>query len=449
MKRLLRAPGESKSHANNSDRIVMNWTQFFARAALVLASACLFPEPSRAGDQPRNLPLTPSLSPSDGERVSAGRVRGIIRCIEPDQATGTSMAVVVNDVPLVHTAQVFPLPRRSKVIPPANAGGHATVVLENLDAILKSAGSDLSRVVKLNVYLAQADAMPKVQQALAHAFGGETKPAVSFVVGDLAEQPGALVAMDAVAVSSIEAKEVKRFQSATVLPAGPKIYVSGMADTNNLVPATRKTLEKLVAAIGHLGLQAADIVQLKVFLEPMSEVGAVRKEIDRFFDFKAPPIVFVEWISPAPNPPIEIELIAAAKGDFSKAPESVSFLTPPGTTSSKVYSRVARVNRGKQIYISGLYGMNASDAVSQICEIFASLGDVLKATGSDFEHLAKATYYVTDNDASNKLNELRPEFYNPQRAPAASKAKVKNVGLPGRAPASMCTVTMDMIAVTK
>ena len=87
--------------------------------------------------------------------------------------------------------------------------------------------------------------------------------------------------------------------------------------------------------------------------------------------------------------------------------------------------------------------MNSSHGSGQVREIFGALGQVLKKSGSDFEHLAKATYYVTDNEASNQLNAIRPEFYNSQRPPAASKAMVQGVGPPGR------TVTMDMIAVTK
>lgn len=371
------------------------------------------------------------------------RIKPRVRLIEPDQATGSSAAVVVDAAAaLAHTSQVFPVNRRGDVVPATSVARQANVALENLDAVLKSAGSGLNQSVKLNVYLAQADAMPNVQRALARAFSGETKPAVTFVVGDLAE-PGALVAMDAVAVSSIESKEVKQFQSAAVLPAGPRIYVSGMADTNNLPVATRKTLEKLVAAIGHLGLQPPDIVQLKAFLQPMSDVAIARKEIDAFFGGKPPPTVLVEWISPAPNPPIEIELVAAAQGDLSQDMKTVSFITPPGTTDSKVYKRVTRVNRGKTIYISGLYGMKASDGAGQVREIFSTLARILNQTGGDLEHLVKATYYVTDSDASNQLNILRPEFYNPQRPPAASKAKVKGVGVPGK------TVTMDMIAVTK
>jgi enamine deaminase RidA (YjgF/YER057c/UK114 family) len=352
---------------------------------------------------------------------------------------------------LAHTAQVFPLNRRGRVRPNSDITAQTELVLQHLDTALKSAGSDLSQIVKLNVYLMENHTASEVQAVLARKFSGEAKPAVCFVTGELPE-PNARVAMDAVAIvpltpslspSDGERDGVRGIASVAVLPAGSRIYVSGMADTNALPDATRKTLEKLIAAIGNLGLAKKDVVQLKAFLQPMSKVGVVREQIVRFFDGHAPPVVFVDWISPAPNPPIEIELIAAAKGDFSKEADSMSFLTPSGTSDSKVFRRVARVNHGKLIYISGLYGMKAQDAGAQVREIFGSLGGVLKTTDSDFEHLAKATYYVTDNDASNKLNDIRPEFYHPQRAPAASKAKVKGVG------ATSKTVTMDMIAVTK
>jgi enamine deaminase RidA (YjgF/YER057c/UK114 family) len=73
--------------------------------------------------------------------------------------------------------------------------------------------------------------------------------------------------------------------------------------------------------------------------------------------------------------------------------------------------------------------------------LFRSLGIVLKQTGGDFDRLVKATYYVSDEDAGNQLNLVRPEFYSPQRPPAASKAKVRGVGLERR------SVTLDMIAI--
>ncbi|MGE3314127.1 MAG: hypothetical protein AB7O26_03345, partial [Planctomycetaceae bacterium] len=60
---------------------------------------------------------------------------------------------------------------------------------------------------------------------------------------------------------------------------------------------------------------------------------------------------------------------------------------------------------------------------------------------SDLKHLAKATYYVTNDDVSGKLTTLRPKYYDPKHPPAASKASVTGVGM------EKCTITLDMIAV--
>ena len=104
---------------------------------------------------------------------------------------------------------------------------------------------------------------------------------------------------------------------------------------------------------------------------------------------------------------------------------------------------MVRVNQGDLIYFSGLYGQSSKDPGEQIREIFRSIDAVLKRTGSDFDHLVKATYYVSDEEASTKLNEVRPEFFNPARPPAASKAKVQGTGFSGK------PIALDMIAVTR
>jgi enamine deaminase RidA (YjgF/YER057c/UK114 family) len=63
--------------------------------------------------------------------------------------------------------------------------------------------------------------------------------------------------------------------------------------------------------------------------------------------------------------------------------------------------------------------------------------------GTDLDHLVKATYYVTDEETSSRLDVIRPKFYSPNRPPAASRAMVAGVGFPER------SVTIDMIAVTR
>ena len=102
---------------------------------------------------------------------------------------------------------------------------------------------------------------------------------------------------------------------------------------------------------------------------------------------------------------------------------------------------MVRVNRGDLIYTAGLTAPKPGTAEEQVLGVFDELKGILDKTGGDFKHLAKATYYVSTEDASRKLNELRPKFYDPKRPPAASKAFVPGVGVEGR------SVVVDMIAV--
>jgi len=373
-----------------------------------------------------------------------------IRQIEPDETTGSSKAVVVPDGPLAHTAQLLPLDKHGQIVGKDQATIQTARVVKNLSAALDEAQSDLDHLVKLNVYVARQEAVPEVRRFLALDFRGRKKPAMSFVVGKLSH-PEALVAIDAVGVSRLDSgPAIKTFRSANlpetgcahvaVLPEGTRIYVSGQAEKGRTpAEAARLTLESLRATLQFLRQQEQDVVQVKAFLTPISEVDAVRKEIERFFDkTPVPPLVFVEWIA---DLPIEIEVIA--RGEKIRARNVVEFLTPPGLQPSPVFSRVARLQADRVIYVSGLYGEKAANAEAEVQEIFASLEELLKLAGSDLRHLAKATYYVATAEAGTKLDHLRPHYYDPMRPPAASKALVPGVGRVGK------NLTFDMIAVPK
>jgi enamine deaminase RidA (YjgF/YER057c/UK114 family) len=370
-----------------------------------------------------------------------------VHYLYPDGNTGSSQAVIVTGAALAHTAQLLPLDADGKLVGD-DAAAQLFKVLDNLDSALRDAGTDLDHAVKINVYVPRPQLVPEVHKALRERFRGG--PAVSFVETTL-PIAGALVAMDAIAVvKSAKGAEVKRLHCtklagggshAAILPAGPMVYVSGQAspNVNDVALATRQTLETLSKTLEHLKVNDNQVVQLKAFLKPMSAAGEVEKEIARYFGKQpVPSLVFVEWQM---DLPIEIELIAASPPPKEKPAEALEFITPPGMQASPVYSRVARVNHGKLIYISGLYGKTPDKAEAQLQEIFATLGTLLEKSGSDWKHLAKATYYVSDDEASKKLNELRPKYYDPKRPPAASKAVVAGVGIPAR------SVTLDMIAV--
>lgn len=377
--------------------------------------------------------------------------RGRVKLLDAPAEGGVSRASVVDDLPLAHTAQLLPLDSRGRLVGEQDAAVQAAQVFKNLDAALRAAGSSLASVVKLNLYVAEEMLVDDVERVVARTFAGEVRPAASLVITRLPHE-GALLAADAVGLveNELPAPEVTLNRSpaiagrgvhAAVLPAGVRIFIAGQAEPGDLNTATRKTLASLRKTLEFLGRSDKDIVELKAFVTPMSAAADVEEAFAEFFGERgSPPLALVEWES---NLPIEIELVAWGGQAPERAEDSagaVEFLTPPGMTASPVFSRVARIHGGPTIFVGGLFADQAAGGAAQVEEIFAALGDALAQTGGDWLQLAKATYYVSDEDASRALNELRPKFYDPARPPAASKAMVRAVGRAKK------TITLDMIA---
>jgi enamine deaminase RidA (YjgF/YER057c/UK114 family) len=150
-------------------------------------------------------------------------------------------------------------------------------------------------------------------------------------------------------------------------------------------------------------------------------------------------VVFVEWLAAVP---VEIELIAQLPqmGEAAAAP-AVEYYNPPDVIPSPSFSRVALVHSQRQIFVSGLFSRATGKGEAQADDVFEQLEAILEKAGGDTLHLAKATYYVNDDDASRGIDKARAALLDPRRPPAASKVTVHGVGQPGR------TLTVDMIAV--
>jgi enamine deaminase RidA (YjgF/YER057c/UK114 family) len=351
--------------------------------------------------------------------------------LSEDELTGGSRAAVVGDVPLVHTAQ-FMVAADGKN---RSAKEQVELVLEKVLGAIRSADGDAKQIVRLNVGVASLDTAGLVRETVARSFPKEKRPAVTFVVGKL-PAPDSIVAMDAVAPGKLTGTAVRIVAGAAILPPGRRVYVSGQAEKGDSpADATRKTLASLRATLKWLELNDKHVVQCKAFLTPMSAAADVIREFNAHFGDNPPPLVLVEWESTLP---IEIELIASAPGEQT---DTVEFLTPPGMTASPIYSRVTRVQSNRFIYTAGLVSSRSGNGEAQVADTFDRLAAILKDAGSDLNHLVKATYYVSTDDASQQLNKLRPRYYDPKRPPAASKARVAGTGVKDRA------LALDMIAV--
>jgi enamine deaminase RidA (YjgF/YER057c/UK114 family) len=358
--------------------------------------------------------------------------------VGPQESTGTSKAVVVTQRALAFTPQIFPVDEQGHLVAKEDPDRQIEEVLGRLSETLRRAGTDLDGAVRIHVFAREPGVVERAKKAFAARFRGRVKPAATFVSGELA-LPEALVAMDAVAVAPPQKSPRRESRDAAILPSGRVIFISGQAGSGALTDATQKTLESLESTLRYVGSTWADVVQVKVFMNEVASAPMVRSALVRICGPGAiPPVTIVEWRL---ETPIEIEVVAAGHPKEGEAAGAIRFITPPGMKSSPVYSLVTSVERGRLIFTSGLYG--SGDPEAQVREIFAALRDLVGQAGSDLGHLAKATYYVTDDLASAKLTQVRREIYDPARPPAASKAAVRGVGEPGKA------VMLDMIAVTR
>ncbi len=358
-------------------------------------------------------------------------------------------AVVVDEMPLVYTRQIFAMDGEGKLVGEGSAEKQIEQVLANLEAVLKDSGSGLDRLIRVNVYALSTGIIADFHEQLGKRLEASIRPAVTTIQTPLPHR-GALIAVDAVAGAADAGKEVvlKRSKNvagddnradAAVLPTGGIAYLSGHPEGFSVttLPTTR-SMTRLMKTLEQLGLAPEDVAQVKVFVNPVTTAQDILPEIQAFFPSGlTPPVVFIEWLA---SMPVEIEMIARLPSSGDPA-EGVEYFDPPEFRPDSTFSRVALMRAQQQIYISGLYASRPSRSNTQSDLLFGQLADILAKTGSDFRHLVKATYYTSHDDAARWIDMKRFEILDEKRPPAASKVMVHGVGLPGR------TMTVDMIAV--
>jgi enamine deaminase RidA (YjgF/YER057c/UK114 family) len=378
------------------------------------------------------------------------------RPIDVDARSGVATAVVVDDRALLHTTQLLPVDDEGNIAT-GDLDAQTTRVLANLGDVLEDMGTNTTQLARLNVYVTDNALVDRVRTLLTAKLTRDVHPAVTYVVTRL-PAPAAMLAVDVVAsipnaaasIPNADITVVTRggdpqlaaqhgTDYAAVLPRGRALYISGMAErADDLEAATAGTMRQLHGVLELLGLGAEHVVHVKAFMKPMADAAMARQTIERSYPSgESPPVTLVEWSN---GLPIEIEMIAFIPGG-ADATETVAHRWQPEEKRSPVYCRFAVVEASRRIYVSGLHSRDVLDAGGQVRDIFAQLDAVLAQADSNFLNMVKATYYVAADDVSQALNDVRPELYDPQRPPAASKATIAGTGDTRR------TITIDMIAV--
>jgi len=379
-----------------------------------------------------------------GGALPRARAEEPLTRLEPGPVPGTSAAVIVDDQTLICLSQLLPIGADRRPVADS-ATAQAEFLFSQLRAALS--GTANQRMVKLNLMTDSDQSAAAAAAELARWVDFTGGPVLTVATGR-SLLPGIRVSLDAI-VAEPDSKNTRlsdrdyaalrplvaapKAVVARRVASGPLLFVSGQAEPGaTIAEATRQTMLSLQRTLEWQNLTFDDVVAIRSFLSPLDQAGVAAGVIG---EFSNAPQTLLEWNSPGT---IEIELIAALN---RPVPAGVEYLTPPGMTQSPLYSRAAAIQGRKLIFVSGLLGPPAADATGQVTGIFTRLEELLARAGGNLRHLVKATYFVSTDAASQKLNELRPRYYDPARPPAASKAPVSGVGFLGR------QLTIDIIAV--
>ncbi|MEX2512091.1 MAG: RidA family protein [Cyclobacteriaceae bacterium] len=376
-----------------------------------------------------------------------------ITYIEPNDETGSSLATVVGNVPLAFTDQIFPLDKSGNLVGGTDIESQVIQVFKNMEMMLESAGTDLSNLLRINVYLQHENHAQQVLEEIREllpegAFpaitlinGGQPREKVLLTMDGVATAPHSSNSEGAVSLHLAEGLNGKTNRSGVaILPSGRKVFISGQAEPgDDLLEASDKTMQNLFATLAYIGASARDVVQIKAFINPIEDAAAVEEVIVAFFrGQKAPPIVMVEWLQEESK--AEIELIASAPENTNDK-EAVSYYAPPWMSQATTFSRVVDVKSGGLFFTSGLYAEEGSDEEAKARNLFRTLSRLLQKAGSDYDNLVKATYYPSHEKGREGLVNVRTEFYNPERPPAASLIRIQGTGRQG------VNLNVDMIGV--
>ena len=92
------------------------------------------------------------------------------------------------------------------------------------------------------------------------------------------------------------------------------------------------------------------------------------------------------------------------------------------------------VQFGKMLYTSGQIAINSAtgeleieDITTETTLVMENLKEILKAAGMNFEHVLKASIFVSDMHNFEAINKVYATYFNPETAPARETVEVANL----------------------
>lgn len=296
-------------------------------------------------------------------------------------------------------------------------------ILDRMGEILKAAGSSMSQVVSVSVFLQNPSDFAAMNDAYRPYFPTEA-PTRTTVGANLLN--GALVEIAAVAVPNGTPRETMHPEDwvrsprpySTIVRAGGLVFLSGLISRrgadDTFVPGTaaqqtRTILENAKTLLATAGLTLDDVVSSRVYISSDTLFAEMNEAYRAYFQSAPPSRATAVVPLMTPDYLVEITLVATT-GDR----EVLGPVVAPSLPLSQA------VRTGNRLFLSGVLGnteANVGDVRAQTRETLTRIERTLTGQGLTFNHVIDTAVYLTNLDDFAAMNEVYREFF-PSAPPA-------------------------------
>lgn len=110
-----------------------------------------------------------------------------------------------------------------------------------------------------------------------------------------------------------------------------------------------------------------------------------------------------------------------------------TYYAPPDahSTQKRAYSKAVITEGGRTIWLAGVLAPNGGNFESQVREIFATLGENIRAAGGSGLHdMVTMTVFITDPRLGDRFVALRGEIFGGEKFPASALITVSGLARP-------------------
>jgi reactive intermediate/imine deaminase len=317
-------------------------------------------------------------------------------------------------------------PRRPDGSLPTTFATQVGQALDNIKAVVESAGLTMEHVVYTQVYLEDISKSEEMNTVFAHYFG-KTPPARA-VLG-VAKIPDSPIQITAVAVRSLADKRAvnppnfKWDESAAPgMLTHDRLFVSGMPGSDPATgkvpddPATQvdRALDRMQLVLRAAGLELANMVFVNPYLTSAIPGRVMNEHYARRFEFGNTPARATIEVSSLPGG-IHIEYTGVAVRDLQQRRAVRPKNMPPSPTASPcVFAGDTLYCSAKSGFIPGPHGgVYAATTPHQLRQTMRNLLDNLEEADMNFDEVVTTVVYLDDLSDVQAFDDVYAQYFGP------------------------------------